>query len=241
MKKKFTVDERSIMPSNLYSHMVPSDWATRLVEMKDQMTNAELTVRKLKRTMDAFCATSKEGVKNHTALNHELSNLCLPCNCPFMSFSPSGNADRTSFVSALADVGTEVAAVMKQWTELANCEEDLLTDQMQLIKDLMKGWKDFFERQSKYATQDQKAFEKAITASRSKTEPKDSAALEQKMATLKDAENRVKFSLYCVEQELIFLEQELSFHLARFLCELSGVEKQSAHKVKCRQPERQLR
>lgn len=63
----------------------------------------------------------------------------------------------------------------------------------------------------------------------------------QKMATLKDAENRVKFSLYCVEQELIFLEEELSFHLARFLCELSGVEKQSAHKVKWRQPERQLR
>lgn len=43
---------------------------------------------------------------------------------------------------------------------------------------------DFFERQSKYATQDQKAFEKAIMASRSKTEPKDSAALEQVSSSL---------------------------------------------------------
>ena len=30
-------------------------------------------------------------------------------------------------------------------TVQANCEEDLLTDQMQLIKDLMKGWKVYKE------------------------------------------------------------------------------------------------
>lgn len=72
MKEKFKVDERSLMPSNLYSHMVPSDWATRLVEMKDQMTNAELTVRKLKRTMDAFCAMSKGTTENTTSSTQSL-------------------------------------------------------------------------------------------------------------------------------------------------------------------------
>ncbi|OQV22006.1 putative Sorting nexin-8 [Hypsibius exemplaris] len=223
-KEKFKVEEFFSVNSPEYEHVRPGDWTSHLNEVKDRMINAEMSLQKIREIFEAIYLCSRDQVKNYMALNAELSNLCTTTTSPFVEIVNGIAVARQPYTGILGDVASEIASVTKQWLELANTEDEMFADYLLMMKDLMKGWKDFFARQSKYAADEQRVLEKALNAKK-----KDGA--DDIAKTTANAENRIKFSLLCLQQELSFIEGLLGPLVARFLQTLAGNEKRHFGKI----------
>ncbi|XP_055341997.1 sorting nexin-8-like [Paramacrobiotus metropolitanus] len=225
-QKNTAADEFSQTQPEAYQHIGITEWTERLAQLKTNMTVLDAAVLKLRDTMEKICATNKEQVKNYMALNLDFTNMASPTSSSFQTDSTSVNVFNEHNLRVLGDIASEVASVTKQWLELSNNEETEVLEYVYAMKDLLKGWKDLLLRQDKSIASDQRVVSKAAAA-----RPKDQGQIEERSGNLITAEQRIRFGLYCIQQETEFVQIILPPLMSLYLRFLGNIESSHFQKL----------